>query len=129
MTHPIGSGVRRVLLVEDDPPSREALRTVLEEEGFEVEVARDGAEGVELVHSFRPDVVILDLVMPGLSGFDAAHILKEDVETASIPLLAVTASWLGSANGRLEQIGFSGALRKPFPPAALVGEVRKILAH
>src|SRR5690606_31558905 len=118
---------QRVLLVEDDERSRVALRQILEQEGFVVQVASDGDEGMELVPSFRPDVIVLDLVLPGLNGFDAADLLKRDAETSAIPLVAVTASWLGSDVGRLRQIGFASALRKPFTAEALIQELRKLV--
>jgi CheY-like chemotaxis protein len=120
---------QRVLLVEDDEQSRSALQLILEDAGFEVRVAADGGEGITLVPAFQPDVIVLDLVLPGLNGFDAAKLLKGDSATSTIPLVAVTASWLGSESGRLRQIGFDGALRKPFTGDALVNEVRKVLQH
>src|SRR5690606_18470563 len=120
---------RRVLLVEDDDQSRYAFQMILEQAGFEVRAAADGGEGITLVPSFQPDVIVLDLVLPGLNGFDAATLLKSDSATSTIPLVAVTASWLGSESGRLRQIGFDAALRKPFTADALVNELRKVLHH
>jgi CheY-like chemotaxis protein len=117
----------RVLLVEDDDQSRNALQTILRDEGFDVAVASDGDEGLSLVSSFQPDVIVLDLVLPRMNGFDAASVLKSDSATATIPLLAVTASWLGSESSRLRAIGFAGALRKPFPATALIDELKKLL--
>ena len=119
----------RVLLVEDDDQSRDALQLILEQEGFDVQVARDGDEGVNLASSFLPDVIILDLVLPRLNGFDAATLLKSEPTTSGIPLVAVTASWLGSEGTRLRQIGFDAALRKPFTATALIDELRKVLPH
>jgi CheY-like chemotaxis protein len=118
---------QRVLLVEDDERSRAALRQILEQEGFVVQVAGDGDEGVGLVPTFRPDVIVLDLVLPGLNGFDTADVLKSDAETSQIPLVAVTASWLGSEVARLRGIGFATALRKPFAAEALIQELRKLI--
>lgn len=121
------SAAPRVVLVEDDADSRQALRRLLEEAGFEVEEAGDGGEGVMLVRTLRPDVVLMDLVLPGMSGFEAANALKEDQETSRIPLVAVTASWLGAEASRLRGIGFDGALRKPFGAATLLHEIRRVL--
>ncbi len=118
---------KRVLLVEDDEPSRSALRIALEQAGFEVRVAADGGEGMTIVPSFQPDVIVLDLVLPILNGFDTATLLKSDSATAAIPIVAVTASWLGSEAYRLREIGFDGALRKPFTSDALVDELHKVL--
>jgi CheY-like chemotaxis protein len=118
---------RRVLLVEDDDQSRIALQDILIQEGFDVEAARDGGEGIELVASYRPDIIILDLALPGINGFEAAQWLKSRRETSGIPLMAVTASWLGADRARLRRIGFSAALRKPFAPNLLVEELQKLL--
>jgi two-component system, cell cycle response regulator DivK len=118
---------RRVLLVEDDDQSRTALQMILEEEGFYVCSARDGGEGIQLVPDFRPDVIILDLALPGINGFDAAQLLKAGTETSEIPLIAVTASWLGEDGDRLRRIGFDRAFRKPFSPSALLEELRNLL--
>jgi CheY-like chemotaxis protein len=117
----------RVLLVEDDPAARTALKEALQEEGYQVEVAGDGGEGIRRVSEFRPDVILMDLVLPGLNGFDAAVLLKNQPTTSGIPLLAVTASWLGSDGSRLQRIGFDGALRKPFSLHALLTELRRVL--
>lgn len=120
---------RRVLLIEDDEQVRSALQQFLIEDGFDVRTARDGREGMDLVRSFQPDVIVLDLVLPNLNGFDTAAILKAGDDTAEIPLIAVTASWLGSEGTRLQQIGFVSALRKPFPASALGAELRRVLAR
>lgn len=92
-----------------------------------MEVAADGHIGIELARAFRPHVVLLDLVLPGLNGFDAATLLKRDEETEDIPLVAVTASWLGSEAERLRGFGFEGALRKPFGVEPLLEELEKVL--
>jgi CheY-like chemotaxis protein len=118
---------RRILLVEDDDEIRSALRYLLEREGFEVEVAVNGREGIELARSGLPDVIVMDLVLPEMNGFDAALTLRSEECTAAIPLVAVTASWLGSELHRLKAIGFDGALRKPFSSDDLLKELDRHL--
>jgi len=120
---------QKVLVVEDDDHSRDALRSVLVCEGYDVRVASDGGEGLAIVYTYRPDVIVLDLVLPGINGFDTAAALKSDSSTARIPIVAVTASWLGSESERLRWIGFDGALRKPFPGTALVHELNRVLEN
>ncbi|MQA90637.1 MAG: response regulator [Gemmatimonas sp.] len=117
----------RILLVEDDDEVRAALQFLLRCEGFEVEVAANGREGIQLARSLLPDVIVMDLVLPEMNGFDAAAVLRSGVETSRIPLVAVTASWLGSELERLQGIGFDGALRKPFSNEELVGELKRHL--
>jgi len=120
---------QKVLVVEDDNHCRDALRLVLECEGFDVRVASDGGEGLAIVYSYCPHAIVLDLVLPGINGFDTAAALKSDSSTARIPIVAVTASWLGSESERLRQIGFDGALRKPFPGIALIHELNRVLEN
>jgi CheY-like chemotaxis protein len=117
----------RVLIVEDDEQISHALKALLEAEGYLVTTAADGAAGIDLARALRPDVVVMDLVLPEINGLDAATLLKADEATARIPLIAVTASWLGSDGERLRRAGFEGALRKPFPPEALAKELSRLL--
>ncbi len=81
----------RILVVDDDPGARELLSSILAPAGFHVEMAADGAEGVRLARENPPDLILLDLMMPGISGFDAIEILKADPRTRDIPILVVTA--------------------------------------
>ncbi len=117
---------RRVLLIDDDARTCEALQRCLEQEGFEVVSAGDGSEGIDLIPSFRPDAIVLDLVLPGLNGFDTAVLLKGDAQTSAIPLIALTASWLGAEGERLRRIGFSSAFRKPIHLPELLAELDRL---
>lgn len=119
----------RIVVVDDDPAARFALRALLQEAGFVVDVARDGAEGVALAQRSHPDLVILDLALPGVNGIEAAALLRNDPRTAAIPLLALTASWLGSAFERLQQAGFSGGLRKPIAPELVLREIVRLVSE
>ncbi len=84
----------KLLYVEDDEDSIYMLSNRLLREGFEVVIARTGIEGVELAASEKPDLVILDLVLPEMSGFDAARRLRACEETSGIPIVALSASVL-----------------------------------
>jgi signal transduction histidine kinase/DNA-binding response OmpR family regulator len=92
-----GSPPRSVLVVDDDPEAREVARGVLETEGYRVLEACGGMEGIEVARKERPDVVVLDLLMPDLTGFDVAVVLRESPVTAGIPILVWTAQDLSSA--------------------------------
>jgi DNA-binding response OmpR family regulator len=116
----------KVLLVEDDADSRAALQQMLEDEGFTVMVAADGEAGIDMAVAFQPDVILLDLVLPHVDGFDAAALLKQEEATSRIPLVAVTASWIGSESSRLREIGFETSLRKPFHPQDLLAVVETL---
>ena len=79
--------LRKILLVDDEAGFAELLRDLLRMDNYEVEVANDGVEGVEKVQTFKPDVIISDIVMPRMSGFEMFKKLKSSPETASIPFL------------------------------------------
>lgn len=115
------------MLVEDDPNSRAALREYLEDAGYVVDVATDGSEVAARVAAQRPSAVVIDLVLPGVNGLDLARLLRSDPATADLPLIAVTASWLGSKPDWLQEIGFNRALRKPFSADRLLDALKQVL--
>ncbi|MDT0341444.1 response regulator [Streptomyces litchfieldiae] len=111
----------RVLVVDDSQVIRQLIKVNLELDGFEVMTASDGAECLEIVHHFRPDVITLDLAMPRLDGLRTVGRLRVDPRTAEIPLVLVSAS-----AGREPPRGIDAVLAKPFEPAELVGLVRRL---
>jgi len=82
---------KKVLLVDDDPDFVDAVRSVVEGDGYEVEVAYDGKEALEKVGPFKPDLIILDVMMPVVNGHEACAKIKEDPATAEIPVILLTA--------------------------------------
>ena len=116
----------RILIVDDHPTMREAMRLVLVEEGFTVDEAGDGARALDLVASDRPDLVLLDLNIPGISGPDLLGALKASRVTSGIPVVVVTAE---DEDGRRAamQAGAEDYLTKPFSPRALVQTVEQVL--
>ncbi len=114
----------RVLVVDDSPAIRQLIRVNLELDGFEVMTASDGAECLEAVHTFRPDVITLDLAMPRLDGLGAVGRLRLDTRTVHIPLVVVSAS--ASACRRDLPHGVDAVLAKPFDPGELVRLVRRL---
>ena len=105
---------------------REAMRLVLADEGFTVDEAADGARALDLVASDRPDLVLLDLNIPGISGPDLLEALKASGVTSGIPVVVVTAE---DEEGRRAamQAGAEDYLPKPFSPRALVQTVEQVL--
>jgi threonine synthase len=85
------------VVVDDEPDVHELLRAVLEPAGYRVRTSSDGASGLELIRAERPDLVILDLVMPGMSGFEVAHRLRSEPATADIPIIVLTVKQLTDA--------------------------------
>ena len=105
---------KRVLIVEDDVDIRTILRVFLERGGYEAGEAADGAEGLAKAESFRPDVILLDVAMPDLDGYEVCRVLKENPETKTIPVIFVTGSADAELNRRAYQAGAVACITKPF---------------
>ncbi len=115
-----------ILIVEDHPTMREAMRMVLEHEGFEIREAADGAAALAMVREQPPDLVFLDLNIPGTSGADVLKELKGDPATAAIRVIIVTAT---GEEGRqfVLSLGADEYFTKPFSPLALLRTVEKVM--
>lgn len=80
----------QILIVDDSPTEAHVLKGMLEKNGYETEIAESGTEGIERAKTFKPDLVLMDVVMPGLNGFQATRQLTKDPETSDIPVIIVT---------------------------------------
>jgi len=119
--------VTRVLLVEDNELNRDMLVRRLTRRGFEMLVAVDGAQAVEMTRQERPDIVLMDLSLPVLSGWEAAKQLKTDPATAAIPILALSAhAMAGDELGALEA-GCDDYDTKPVDLPRLLGKMQALL--
>ena len=117
----------RILLVDDEPELLQALTVRLTAAGFTCDAAANGKEAFEkLVHQ-RPDLIILDLLMPEMSGYEVCRRLKEDERTASIPVVVLTAVPGRAVKQTAQWLGVSSVLNKPFDSAELVSTVRDLL--
>ncbi len=117
-----------ILVAEDSVEQRALYAEILRAAGYEVLEAGDGARAVELARSARPDLVLMDVTMPGTSGWNAVRVLKEDLATHDIPIIVVTGlagSWDRDASFAA---GAEEYLAKPVSPPRLLEEVRKFLA-
>ena len=110
-----------VLVVDDDPAIRELLVDLLRAEGYRVIEAVNGAEAIDAARGFLPAVVLIDLMMPVMSGAEATHILKSDPETAAIPVLAMSAG--RNLSAVVLDIPADGFVPKPFDLTELVSVV------
>jgi CheY-like chemotaxis protein len=114
------------LIVEDHPTMREAMRLVLEGEGFDIDEASDGRQALAAVQEERPDLVLLDMSIPGVSGPDVLAAVKNDPATSEVRVIVVTAT---GEEGRASAMS-SGAdhyFTKPFSPIALLQAVEEVL--
>ena len=96
----------RVVILDDSQDAADSLRLVLSLHGYEVRVAYTGREGVRLVQEWLPDVVLCDIGLPGLDGYEVAVALRQDPATAQVHLIAVTGYDSDAARGRSQEVGF-----------------------
>jgi DNA-binding response OmpR family regulator len=118
-----------VLVVEDDPVILRLLEVNFELEGFEVLLAHDGAEGLDLAKAHRPDLVISDIMMPKLSGIELVTALKADPGTAEIPIVLLSAKAQTSDLKAGMDAGADDYITKPFEPLDLVERVNVLLSR
>ena len=117
-----------VLLVDDYPDAREMYAEYLEFSGFEIVQAGNGVEAIERAHDSAPDVILMDLSLPIMDGWEATRRLKADPATAQIPVLAVTGHALTGISEEAKNAGCDGFITKPCLPEDLVKEIRTVLA-
>jgi two-component system, OmpR family, phosphate regulon response regulator PhoB len=116
----------RILIVEDHPTMREAMRLVLEGEGFDIDEASDGQQALASVQEDRPDLVLLDMSIPGVSGTEVLAAVKNDPATTEVRVIVVTAT---GEEGRAAAMagGADHYFTKPFSPIALLNAVEEVL--
>jgi len=116
----------KVLLVDDDPTTRNLISHFLRKENFMVEKAGGGSEGLAKARSGKPDLLVLDVVVPGMGGFELLSLLKKDPDTASIPVLILSSLDEEEAIVKGLEEG-ADYITKPFSPRVLVAKIKKIL--
>jgi len=116
-----------VLLVDDYPDAREMYAEYLEFSGFEIIQAGNGVEAIERAQDSHPDVILMDLSLPVMDGWEATRRLKADERTKEIPVLAVTGHALTGVSNDAKNAGCDGFITKPCLPEDLVAEIRKVL--
>lgn len=120
--------MKTVLLADDMELMHDACAAVLGQEGYRTLHARDGLEAVRMAQAEIPALILMDLMMPGMDGIEAARELRRDARTAGIPIVAITAAVAGVGAEVLQEEGFRGVLAKPFTMDQLLEEVRRVLA-
>ena len=117
----------KVLLVEDNEMNRDMLSRRLERRGYEIVLAEDGLQGVEQAATARPDIVLLDMSLPGLDGWEVAGRLKSDSATAAIPIIALTAHAMAGDRERALQAGCDDYDTKPIELPRLLEKMTALL--
>jgi two-component system, cell cycle response regulator DivK len=116
---------KRILLVEDTEDNRQIIRDLLTSVGYELIEAADGEEGVELAAKHKPDLILMDIQLPTLDGYEATRRIKADPATAHIPVIAVTSYALSGDEAKTRAAGCDGYVAKPFSPKQLLAKVRE----
>ena len=117
----------KILIVEDEPAMVELLRYNLESEGFDVVSAHDGEEGLLALEEEQPDLLLLDWMLPGVSGIEICRRVRRDAKQAGLPVIMITAR--GEEQGRVRglDVGADDYVSKPFSPAELLARIRALL--
>jgi DNA-binding response OmpR family regulator len=118
-----------VLVVEDDAPLRRMISIFLRAAGYRVCVAEDGSSGLALARDERPDLVLLDLMLPGLDGWEVLRRIKDDARTAAIPVLVLTASVDLPLTEQALRLGAARVLAKPIDSRLLVEHVDAVVGQ
>lgn len=117
---------RRVLLIEDEPNIIEAISFILSRDGWTVHTHADGATAAQRVRALPPDLVILDVMLPGRSGFDILRDLRADPATAALPVMMLTARSQTRDREMALQLGVTRFMAKPFSNAEVIENVRAL---
>ena len=118
---------KKVLIVDDEPNVRRLLHTILSK-NFEVFEGEDGKQAIEIANAQKPDVILMDMMMPKMDGLTACHLIKTDRATKSIPVIMVTAIGFELNIKVSQQMGASGYVTKPFSSQLLLGKIAEVLA-
>ncbi len=118
---------KKILFIEDEPDQVMVIRTRLEANGYEVITANDGLTGLQIAEDKTPDLILLDIVMPGMDGIEVCKRLKAGAKTKHIPIIAVTASGEKDLEERCIQAGCQNVVRKPYESQKLLENIKKCL--
>lgn len=118
---------KRILIVEDHEDNRRILRDLLTSAGYELIEAVDGAAGVEAANEHRPDLILMDIQLPLIDGYEATRRIKANLETKTIPIIAVTSFALSGDDAMAYEAGCAAYVTKPFSPRHLLSTIRNHL--
>lgn len=120
---------QRVLIVEDQEDNRAILRDLLSNAGYELIEASNGEEGVALAERERPDLILMDIQLPVVDGYEATRRIKGNASLRSIPIIAVTSYALSGDEAKAQEAGCDGYVAKPFSPRQLLAKIREYLSR
>jgi two-component system cell cycle response regulator DivK len=120
---------QRILVVEDQEDNRRIIRDLLTSVGYELLEALDGEAAVRLAKEHRPDLILMDIQLPGLDGYEATRRIKADPELGAIPIVVVTSYALSGDDRKAKAAGCDAYVAKPFSPRHLLATIRKFLGE
>ena len=118
---------KTIVVAEDDPSSRELVCEILEAQGYNVVEATDGHDALEKIENFHPDLVVMDIQMPGVGGLDVIDRIRQDKRFAGLRVMAVTAHAMAGDKERILSSGFDGYLSKPIDATQFRQRVLELL--
>ncbi len=120
---------KKILVIEDDPATLRLIGYSLQYEGYQVLTASNGLEGMRKVPDEKPDLIVLDVMLPGIDGFEISHRLRSEPATAQLPILMLSAKAQAIDRDTGLKVGADDYLAKPADPAEIVKRVGKLLAQ
>jgi two-component system cell cycle response regulator DivK len=118
---------KRILVVEDTEDNRQIIRDLLSSVGYELIEAADGAEAVAMAQAHRPDLILMDIQLPVMDGYEATRRIRANPELATVPIIAVTSYALSGDETKAREAGCDGYVAKPFSPRHLLAKIREFL--
>ena len=118
---------KRILVIEDTEDNRQIIRDLLTSFDYELIEAVDGAEGVALAQKERPDLILMDIQLPQMDGYEATRRIRAIPELARVPIIAVTSYALSGDEAKTREAGCDGYIAKPFSPRQLLAKVHEFL--
>jgi two-component system, cell cycle response regulator DivK len=118
---------KRILVIEDTEDNRQIIRDLLTSFDYELIEAVDGAQGVAMAQSHHPDLILMDIQLPVIDGYEATRRIRAIPELVDIPIIAVTSYALSGDEAKTREAGCDGYIAKPFSPRQLLAKVRELL--
>jgi two-component system alkaline phosphatase synthesis response regulator PhoP len=118
---------KKILIADDNENIREALTYLLEEEGYTLSLAKDGAETIKKVREVSPDILFLDIMMPEINGYDVCRMIKNDPELKKTYVIMLTAKGQADEQERGKEVGADEYIVKPFSPMEILAKIKNIL--
>ncbi len=118
---------KKILIADDNENIREALTSILEDEGHSLWIAKNGAEALEKVRQVSPDILILDVMMPEMSGYDVCRAVKNDPDLKKIFILMLSAKGQAAEQEQGKETGADDYIVKPFSPTDILARIKKLL--